>query len=339
MVRALRQTGITMVPVLATFAITGLLIFLLGANPLDAYLAMFQGVFGSAYGFGQTLAVSTSLILTGLAASLTFSARLWNIGAAGQLYAGAIGSVTVALLLTPHVAAVFVVTIGIVSGILAGSCWGLVAGTLKAAFGISEVIVTLMMNFLAILAANYTIDAFKGEGVQAATRPLPDATSLPVIWPDGGVNIGFLLAVVVAGGAYVILYRTPLGLGVRAVGSNARAAQLAGFRLSRITVQVFALGGACAGLAGALLVLGINHSLVYNMENDYGLIGVAVALVGRLQPLWIILSAWFFAAITVGGSNLTAAIGIPTSESLVIVAVLPILLLALRVVKLRYPQV
>jgi simple sugar transport system permease protein len=339
LVTRLRPLARIAAAVAGTVALMSVLISVLGANPLDAYAAMLQGVFGSPYGFGQTLTVAASLILTGLAAALPFSARLWNIGAEGQLYFGAVGCVSVALSIADHVSAPLVVIVGILMGALAGGLWGLIAGVLKAAFGISEVIVTLMLNFLAVLASNYTIDAFKGGGVQAATRPLPDPDTLPVIWFDGGVNAGLLLALAVAVIAYLVLYMTPFGLSIRAAGANPRAARLAGFRLSRTTIYVFGLGGACAGLAGAALVLGINHSLVYNMSSDYGLIGVAVALAARLHPLWIVPVAWVFAAITVGGSNLTAGAGISTSASLIVVALLPVMLLATGVIKLRYPQV
>jgi simple sugar transport system permease protein len=106
-----------------------------------------------------------------------------------------------------------------------------------------------------------------------------------------------------------------------------------------VTISVFAVGGGCAGLAGAILILGVNHALDYNLSNNLGLIGVAAALVGRLHPLWIIPSGLFFAAITVGGSNLTAGAGISTSAALLIVAMVPILLLAFRVITLRYPQI
>jgi general nucleoside transport system permease protein len=318
--------------------LTGLLFLVLGANPLDAYAVMLRGALGSSYSIGGTLTITMVFTLTGLAAAIPFSARLWNVGGDGQLYAGAIAAVVVALSLGPE-PALPVIVLALVLAVVAGGVWSLIAGILRAFLGINEVIVTVMLNFIAVLIANYVIEAFKGEGIQESTRPIPTALALPPLWPGASVSIGLVFALVAVGLAFVLVRHTPMGLGIRAAGSNAPAARLAGFNLRYITLAVFAAGGGCAGLVGGLLVMGTHHALVFNMSNNYGLMGVAVALLARLEPLWILPAGLFFAIVTVGGNSLTAALGISTSASLLMVATFPILLIAFRVIRLRYPQV
>lgn len=322
--------------VVSALVLTAVMFVILGLNPLDAFWAMLRGALGSNYAIGQTLTVTTPLILTGLAAVIPFSARLWNVGAEGQFYAGAIVSVLVGLTFVELPPLVLVI-VCMASGVLGGAAWGLIPGLLKAVASVNEVIVTIMLNFVAVVMADFVIRAW-GENIQQTTRPLPAGVDLPVIWPGTPLKLGFVLAICVAIASFVLLQRTPLGLGIRAAGFGGRAARLAGFKPSLIAIAAFVIGGACAGLAGAILVVAVNHALVTHMSASYGLTGVAVALVARLNALAVIPAAFFFAVITVGGANLTAGFGILTSASYVIVALFVTLLLAFRLVTFKYPE-
>src|SRR5207237_751931 len=158
----------TLLALTGSVVVTGAVLALLGANPIDAYSLMLSTALATQYGIGQTLLVTTPLILTGLAAAIPFSARLWNVGAEGQLYAGAV--VSVALGLTLQLPAWLVIVLAVAGGVIAGALYGLIPGILKALLGVNEVIVTFMLNFLGILAALAAIDIYKGPGVQEGTR-------------------------------------------------------------------------------------------------------------------------------------------------------------------------
>jgi ABC-type uncharacterized transport system permease subunit len=336
----LRRSFPRALPVAAAIAsalvLTGFIFILLGLSPIDGYLSMLHGSIGTKYGFGQTLMVATPLMLTGLAAAIPFSARLWNVGGDGQFYAGAICSVVLGLTFV-DLDPILLTVLCMVVGAVGGAAWGFIPGILKVAAHVNEVIVTIMLNFLGALLADLVIAAWS-ENIQQTTRPLPAHVGLPLIWSGTPVNLGLPIAVATAVAAFVLLQRTPLGLAIRAVGMGSPAARLAGFDVGRIGVSSFLVGGACAGLAGAILVVGVHHALLTNMSAGYGLTGVAVALVANLNPLAIIPAAFFFAVITTGASNLTAGFGILTSASYVIIAVFVILLLAFRLITFKYPE-
>jgi len=319
---------------LAALVLTGIVILVLGANPIQAYGAILSGALGNPYNTGLTLMVATPLILTGLAAAIPFSARVWNIGGEGQLYAGAIASVLVALTFT-GLGAVPLTILSIACGILAGGFWGAIGGALRVFAGANEVIVTLMLNFVALTVADYVITGPWAQNISPQTRNIPKGVTLPTIWPHTAVDLGLILAVIAAGIVFVLMRRTPLGLAIRACGFNPDAARLAGFSLGSIIMTAFAIGGACAGLAGAILVIGVNRALVPDISANYGYIGIAVALIAGLRPLWILPGALLFAIITVGGNNLTASSNISTSVSLIIEAIFVIFLLAFRVIRLQ----
>lgn len=330
----LRSVGTGLASLLAALVLTGVVILILGANPIQAYGAILTGALGNAYNAGLTLMVATPLILTGLAAAIPFSARVWNIGGEGQLYAGAIGSVLVALTFT-SLGAVPLTFLSIACGILAGAAWGAIGGALRVFTGANEVIVTLMLNFVALTVADYVITGPWAQNVEPQTRNIPKGVTLPTIWPHTEVDLGLILALIAAGIVFVLMRRTPLGLAIRACGFNPDAARLAGFSLGSIIMTAFAIGGACAGLAGAILVVGVNRALVPDISANYGYIGIAVALIAGLRPLWIVPAALLFAVITVGGSNLTASSNISTSVSLIIEAIFVIFLLAFRIIRLQ----
>lgn len=330
-----KAVGATILSLLAALVLTGGVLWAAGANPIQAYQGLLSGALGSSYNIGLTLMTATPLMLAGLAAAIPFSARLWNIGGEGQLYVGAIASVLVALTFVTLPTPVLTM-LSMVSGIVAGALWGLIPALLRVWVDANEVIVTLMLNFIGLLAADYVITGPWAQTVAPQTRDIPNGVTLPALGPGAIVNLGLLLALVSASVAFILMRSTPLGLSIRASGFNMKAARLAGFNIARITMAAFGLAGAFAGLAGAIEVVGVHHALVPNISSNYGYIGIAVALIARLNTLWIIPSALFFAIITVGGNNLTATSGISTSASLIIEALFVILLLAFRVVRLEH---
>ncbi len=335
--RLVRALALGVGSLAATFLLVAVILLVLGANPISAYEAILYGSLGDVYNMSQTAMVMAPLMLTGLAASIPFSARLWNVGGAGQLYAGAVAAVLVALTFT-DVPGPILTVVALACGSVAGAMWGGLAAILKVFTGANEVIVTFMLNFVALLLADYVITGPWAQGAQPQTRSVPVGVDLLALWPGSFINLSPVLAIVAVVVAYTVMTRTTLGFGIKAYGLGAKATRLAGFNVSQIILSAFTLGGACAGLAGAILVVGVQHALVPDIAAQYGYTGIAVALIAKLNPLWIIPSAALFAIIDVGGSNLPATIGVSTSASFVIEAAFVILLLGFRLLRFTYPE-
>lgn len=315
-----------------TIALMSVLIIALGANPIDVALALWQGAFGTPFTIGQTIGITGTLVLMGLAALIPFSARLFNVGGEGQLFIGAIATVSVALTVGSGPAAI---PLALLAGIAGGAFWALIPGLLRTLFGASEMIVSLLLNFVATLAAAYVIGAVFPDSTGQATRMIDPALRMPQLWPAGGVHVGIVLIVLVLAVAWLMMSRTRLGFGIRASGLNPKAATLAGFSARTTTVVTFAIGGGCAGLAGALLVLGTAGQLNQGISSGYGFLGVVVALLCGLRVAWLPAAALLIAALTVGSNRLQLAVGLPFSLGIVIVGVLVLVLLATRVITIK----
>ncbi len=322
---------------IGTLIAVSLMVAALGENPFTAISTILDGALGDTGGIGQTLMVAVPLALCGVAAAIPFTARLWNIGAEGQMHIGAFAAVAVALTLPQFPAIVFIPLI-LVAAVVAGALWAALAGVLKTTFGANEVIVTLMLNFVAILIATYAITGIWPQGVAPATEPVPGSAQLPEIWSAGGVNLALPIALIALVAAWVLMTRTGLGLQIRSIGLNPFASRMNGMRVGLVTVLTFGIAGLFAGLAGAMEVIGENGALVTSFSANYGYLGIAVALVARLSPTWIFPSAFLFAALQVGSQSLPAAMGIPTSFGQIIIAAFVLGLLGARVIRLRYAE-
>ncbi len=329
--RAKRLRSIAL-SVVVTLGILTVVILLMGASPIEAAQALWVGAFGSPFTIGQTLTIGGILVLTGLASAIPFSARLFNVGGEGQLFAGAIGSVSVALTMGVHP---LTLPLSLLVGVASGIVWALIPGLMRALLGASEMIVSLLMNFVAALAADYVIRHIFPDTSGQATVLVDRDVRLPVLWAAGGVNVGLILCILIAIAAWIMMSHTRLGFGLRAVGMNDAAAELAGFSRKRITIAAFAIAGGAAGLAGALLVMGNIGQLAAGMSSGYGFLGVIVALLAGLRAGWIPLSAVLIAALTVGSNRLQVAAGLPFSLGVVVLGVLVLSLLATKVITLR----
>jgi ABC-type uncharacterized transport system permease subunit len=321
----------------ATVAIFSALIAALGVNPLDAFDAFWEGAAGNKFNLGQTLMIASLLTCTGLAAAIPFQAHLWNVGGEGQLWFGAFASVALALILPDGLAGWQAITITVVGACFAGALWGFIPGILKATVNANEVITSLMLVFIAIALGNYAISTlFPSQSNQ--TESVPFDRLLPNIWTGTLVTAGALLALAAVLIAIVLMTGTSLGFQIRAVGLNRNAAHISGMRTGRVIVAAFVIGGAFGGLAGAIAVLGINSALVAGFSANFGFLGIAVALVARLKPWWIVPSALLFAALRTGSSGLQAQTGISATVGEILVTIFVILLLAFGVIRLRYAE-
>jgi ABC-type uncharacterized transport system permease subunit len=278
--------------------------------PLEAYRSLFVGAFGSFDAIVGTLAFTAPLLLAGLAVGFGFRAGLFNIGALGQFLLGALSACWVALMLngaSPYIA----VPAAIVAGAAGGAAWGFIPGFLKAQSGAHEVVTTIMLNYVAI----YVLAAVVSGPLKAPGSPNPitqniDAAALPILLGRNG-HLGIVIAFVAAAVIAWLLYRTTLGFEIRTVGASPDAARYAGMRPKVILVFTMSVSGLLAGLAGAGQVLGVNHQLNAAYSTTVGFDGIAVALLGRSNPIGIVFAALLFGAMRAGAGLMQIEAQIP----------------------------
>ena len=322
---AYRPLTDAIITVAAVGGFLALLIVATGHDPVPALAALWRGSFGSPYAFASaTLVRSIPLVLAGLAVALAFRAGIWNIGAEGQLLAGAAAATSIGLAWSDSLGPwtpVFALT----GGALAGAFVAAVAGLLRVRFGVLEIISTIMLNFTALHVVGYLVRGPLQEptGIYPQSATLsPDAT-LPIIVPGTRLHVGLVLAIG-AGVALWLLYRhTALGFRIRALGANPEAAQIAGsINVARISLGVFLASGALAGLAGSSEVTGVTYALYENLSPGYGYSAIAVALLARLHPLGVIATGVFLGGLHAGGAAMQRDAHVPSVLVSVVEAVL-----------------
>jgi simple sugar transport system permease protein len=314
--------------VLLALVTTGILLLIVGSDPVAAYRSMFDAAFGSPFAIGNTLVKTVPRLLPALGIAVALRAGLWNIGAEGQLYIGAIAATAITLWF-PDLGAAGIV-LALLAAAFAGGIWGAVPGVLRATRGVNEVITSLMLVYVAILLAGYLVggpwsvpnSSFPGsETVSAGER-------LPIIWDKTLLNAGFLIALGALGATWVLVSRTSLGLRLRALGGNVKSAALAGIDVKRTIVVAMLISGAYAGLAGGIEIIGVRGRLIDGFSPGYGFEAIAIALLGGLNPAGILLGALLFGALDAGSAGLeTAAPGttssiVQVSESLTVIYLL-----------------
>ena len=312
---------ISLLAVVLALLFGAVIIALAGGNPWASYAHIAKASFGDIGVFSDTLVKAIPLMLVGLACSLAFRMRLWNIGAEGQFFLGAFGASAVVLTpLLPETAPGWLfIPAMIVAGMLCGAIWGFIPGILKARFNVNEIISTLMLNYVAVAWNNYFIFAVWTEGGFQMSRVFPRAAWLPRLTDFGSVvpalrglttHAGLLLAVVAAVVVWIILYRSKWGYEIRLVGDNRNAARYAGISIARNTVLVMMLSGAIAGLAGMSEISGVVHRLQGSISPGYGFTGIIVAWLAKLNPAAVILVSILFGALILAGREIQPS-GVP----------------------------
>ncbi|HBV05857.1 MAG TPA: ABC transporter permease [Gemmatimonadetes bacterium] len=313
-----------------TLGVAAVLLMLGGYDPVQAAAAMLRGSVGSWNTFVSiTLVRAVPLLFAGLAVALAFRAGVWNIGAEGQLYVGAVAGVWVALTFT-DLPGPFLVTSALTASVVAGGAWALVPALMKLRLGIGEVITTILMNFVGIYLAAWMVHGPLQErrGVFPQTDRIVDAARLPELISGTRLHLGFALALVLAGMLAFVLQRTRFGFHLRAVGASPAAAVVAGrIDTNRVILLTFLASGAIAGLAGGVEVTGLTYALYEDLSDGWGYTAIAVALLGGLRPGGVIVTAIFFGALQAGAGAMQRDAGIPAAwvdvvEALVILAVL-----------------
>jgi len=308
---------------LAAFLIGGVMLWLLGANPFEAYAAMFQGAFGSLNSVADTIVKATPLMFVGAGICISFRGGVINIGGEGQLVAGALAA-TLAAIGLRHWPGWAIITLALAFGFLAGAVWGVIPGALKAYLNVNEILTTIMMNQIAVQVMNFLLSGplmdpqqmLEGSFIPQTAR-FPQAADLPRLLPTR-LHAGTLLAVIVAVLAWALLWRTTVGFRIRAVGHNIHASRRAGIRVERYAVLALLLSGALAGLGGATQVMGLHHRMFTDgsatgFTGSAGFNGIVAALFGQLHPLGTIPASILFGAMLVGANKMQSAVQIPTA--------------------------
>jgi len=298
------------VAILAAVVVGDLLILSFGQSPGAVYRLLLEGTWGNAYGFGQVLYKATTLTCTGLAVALALRAGLFNIGAEGQLAAGGFMAAALGLVLPAGTPGVLAVPLCIVAAMVGGGAVGAVPGALKAKFGAHEVIVTIMLNFITLALLNWIIAA-KLHVPETLHTPEVHAGRIPRLegpFTGSAANWTILLALLAAAGVWWYLFRTRRGYELRAVGLQPDAAEYGGVRVGGVWWRALAVSGALAGLGGVNFVLGYKGYYEDGFAGGAGFLGIAVALVGRNDPVGVVLAALFFATLSQGGLAINAVV-------------------------------
>jgi general nucleoside transport system permease protein len=315
---------------LAVISVTGLAaVAVTGADPFAAAGAAFEGAFGSLLAVQETLAKATPLLWCGLAVAVAFRAGVWNIGAEGQLLVGAAAATAVALAL-PGGPLGLAATLA--AGGVAGGLWAGIAAALRRLSGVSEVLSTILLNLVAVSVLGWAVHGPLQE--PAASLPqsaaMPAASWLPRPFPPGRLHLGCLLVVIAAAGVAVALRRTRWGLELRATGAGAAAARACGVPVERRAVEALLLSGVLSGLGGAVELAGITHRLFERFSPGYGYSGIAVALLGGLEPTQTGLAALLFGAMAAGAGGMQRVAGVPVGTVLLIQGLVVVALAARR---------
>lgn len=335
--------------VLAALVVGGLILWLQGVSPLEAYKAMFLGALGSKNGIADTLVKATPLMLVGLGIAIAFRGGVINIGAEGQLIMGALLVTYLGVTFGERLPGGLGILLLLLAGAFMGGAWGAIPGWLKARLDVNEILSTIMMNAIAIQIGYYLLRGPMIDPAElAAGTNIPHSARLPknldmarftdvakalgftkrarelglegytaqlygVLAEPTRLHVGLLFAILMAVLVYIFLWRTTIGYKIRAVGLNRHAARYAGIPVERTMVLSMTLSGAFAGLAGAVEILGLHHRMFEPtaVSAGYGFTGIVAALLGGLHPLGIIPSSILFGGLLVGGDKMQRAMQVP----------------------------
>lgn len=324
--KAGRLTNV-LIPLIAVFLgilVGAIIMILTGQNPISGYNALILGAFGDLYYFGEVLRYVTPLILAGLAVSFAFRTGLFNIGVEGQLIVGWLASVSVGILVDAPM--IIHLPLAILAGGVAGALWGFIPGFLKARYYVHEVIVTIMMNYVALYFSNYIIRTYllvPGERTERISETASlSSPFLQSLTQYSRLHYGLLIAIFACFVLWFLLWKTTLGYELRAVGYNKHASNYAGMNVNRNIVLAMVISGAFAGVAGSMEGLGTyGYMSILAGFTGTGFDGIAVALLGANTSIGVVLAAFLFGGLKIGAPNMQA-LGVPPELVEIVIALI-----------------
>ena len=302
-----------------------ILILMIGKNPIKGFERLLFGAFSNVRRVGNTLSMSTQLILMGLSFSFAYKTGLFNIGGSGQMLMGGIVSTILGHYLPSSMPKPLYVVIVVMAALATGALWGLITGFLKAKFNVHEVVSSIMLNWIAFWLCYDFIPRFvKDQAIAVKSKPLPLSRTLGTEWLRNvtgmsTLNFGFLFAIIACIVVWFILEKTTLGFNLKAVGANKYCAEYAGIKIHKSIMISMAIAGSLAGLAGLTYYCGYSNLMEMGKMPNEGFDGIAEALLGNCSPIGVFFAAIFFGALKMGKGSL-AATGIPTELADTIIA-------------------
>lgn len=324
--------------ILVALLLSSILLTLSGANPLQAYQELLLGAFGGARQITETLLKTTPILIIALGLAIAFKARVWNIGAEGQYHIGALLGGWIALTF-PTLPPTLLIPLMLIGGGLGGLLWSGLAGLLHLKRGVNLIICTLMLNYIGILLMQYAarVPLRDPNGFLPESAKFVAAARLPRLG-DSRLHIGVLLALILVGIAYMLLWRTTLGFRLRAVGAKLSVAKWVGIKTGQSILTALLISGTLAGLAGVIEVSATYTRLKPSISDSYGFTGILVALLGQLHPVGILIAAILFSALEIGAQGLNVSLQIPAAVAGVLQALLVLGVLAGQAIAQRQPS-
>ena len=312
-----------------TVALTTVLILLCGADPLEAYRLFFRGIFGSFSSFAEIFVKACPLILTGLGCAIAFRTGFFNIGAEGQFYVGAMAATIVSLGL-PEVSGVIRIVLSLTAGFICGGLWALIAAILKAKFNLSEIIVTIMLNYIAINFLGYAVRTFLMDpaGNVPQTAKIASDAQLPNLISSTRFHAGILIAVCCVVIVWFLMEKTTVGYELKTVGMNKRAAACNGISVVKNVVLSAFLSGGLAAIAGGIEVMAVQKKLLEGISANCGYTAVLIALIAGNNPVGVFAVAVLYATMQVGANSMQRQLGIPSAIVNIIIGLVVVLILA-----------
>ncbi|MGC9124539.1 MAG: ABC transporter permease [Caldisericaceae bacterium] len=316
--------------IVISLLISSIFLLILKQNPLSAFYYMFTGAVGSKFAFFEMLVKASPLILTGIAVAFAFTAKYWNIGAEGQLYAGALAATWVGLMdlkISPFIYIPLIICVGFAAGAL----WSLIAGYLKARWKVDDVVTTLLLNYVMIYIVSALLNGpWRDPVTMYPSSPLisPNAY-FPKLIPQSRIHLGILISLLAVIFMWFIIKKTKLGFEIRSTGASPRAANFLGINTLKSIIIVSIISGGIAGLAGVGEVAGVQYHLIQTISPGYGYSGIVIAMLGRLNPFGVLLAAIYFAIDITGANVMSYTLHIPIYISDVIQGVTLIVMLTM----------
>jgi general nucleoside transport system permease protein len=292
--------------IVLTFIITLIVLLIIGKNPFEVFSMMISDVFGSGYGFGQTLFKATPLIICGCGLAICFHASLFNIGAEGQLNAGSFVIGLIAYYLS-GLSFFIAIPVALICGFIVSGVLGLIPAIIKVKKGVSEVITTIMMNFIVLALINFFLIDFFAVKSTVHTEKISDAIMIPKfsdfvsLFQGSSLNLTFVFAVMLAFATYFFIYKTKIGYQIRAVGFNDTASKYIGIKINKIILLSFFIGAGLTSFVGMNFIMGYKGYYELGFSNNLGFTAIAVALLAKNNPIGIIFSALLFGILDYGG--------------------------------------
>ncbi len=335
-----KQTIINIILILIiTVAVGTALILASGANPLKAYGLFFLGIFGNSAGFAEIFVKACPLILTGLGCAVAFKTGFFNIGAEGQFYMGAMSATVISLNLTGAPGIISII-LSLLAGFVCGGLWALIAAVLKAKFNISEIIVTIMLNYIAINFMGYSVRSFLMDpaGSVPQSAKIGAGALLPNLIPSTRFHTGIIIALVFVVVVWFLMEKTSAGYELKAVGMNKRAAACNGISVIKNIIFSAFLSGGLAAVAGVIEVLAIQKKLLEGISANCGYTAVLIALIASNSPAGVLAVAVLYAAMQAGANSMQRQMGIPSAIVNILIGVVVVLILGKELLRFRRPK-